>query len=189
MDFQDVRGLTLLSFKYDVQHIQTEAIRRLKVCFPATLGEWDARYSDTKRNSTAPDTLRAVPIDAIAALNLARRFDLRALVPAALYICARGRPEELIADVRYGPDDVESLSHADLAACLRGLAFLQAAPRVQSTHGGGHYGVAAFCAQRDRGSCMVAWAAICGHVLGDRSTKANDIFRDVVPLLEEHRTA
>ena len=125
MEFQDLRGLTLLSFKYDVQHIQSEVVRRLRVCFPSNLQEWDLRYPNSYKpppkllptdSPVHPEnTLNFKPIDSIAVINLARRFNLNELLPAAFYICCMQPWEDIVARVRYNDsetEDVEEIGRA-----------------------------------------------------------------------------
>lgn len=104
MDFQDLRAMTLLSFKYDVPHIQEEVRRRLQVCYPSTLEQWDLRYppaypSDPQiiYEGSPKDTLSVKPIDCITVINLARRFNLDELLPAAFYTCTLIPQEDLVA--------------------------------------------------------------------------------------------
>ncbi|KIP02766.1 hypothetical protein PHLGIDRAFT_279464 [Phlebiopsis gigantea 11061_1 CR5-6] len=123
MDFRDLRALTLLSFKYDVPHIRAEALRRLRICYPATLEEWHLRYPEfCAAEPGSPRKKRALdarPVDAIAAINLARRFALHELLPAAFSVCLTQSPEFVMAQVCYGAEDVEELSREDLVWCYR----------------------------------------------------------------------
>lgn len=145
MEFQALRGLALLAFKYDVQHIQTEVIRRLRVCFPTTSDDWGHRYphSLSRAKSDYPsigaqDTLKFEPIDSIAVINLARRFGIRDILPIAFFICANLPSVDILTQVRYGDDelqDVEELSREDVTRCLRGRDYcVRMVLRLKTTH-------------------------------------------------------
>ena len=71
IDFRDLRAVMILSYKYDAVQVQDEAHRRLGVCYPCMLEEWDERYPQScsngrfgnKPNATEEDTLSVLPID------------------------------------------------------------------------------------------------------------------------------
>ncbi|KIP02765.1 hypothetical protein PHLGIDRAFT_37759 [Phlebiopsis gigantea 11061_1 CR5-6] len=130
IDFQDLRVIALLAFKYSIQHLQTEVVRRLQTCFPSDFEDWKIRYPYscsehiTLNKNCGPelnDTLNFKFIDSIAVINLARQFNLDQLLPAAFYMCSQQITEDIAARVRYGDNDVEELSRNDLLRCLHGL--------------------------------------------------------------------
>ena len=106
------------------------------MCFPTTLQQWDKRYPKSCTPSSLKpggsldsqsDTLSFAPIDTIAIINLARRFDLDDILPATFYICSMLPLEDIVAQVRYGDSggatDTEELSRDDLFRCLRGIPY------------------------------------------------------------------
>ncbi|EKM52968.1 uncharacterized protein PHACADRAFT_197399 [Phanerochaete carnosa HHB-10118-sp] len=119
IDFRDLRTITFLASKYDTPHILEEAHRRLRICFPSSLKDWDSRYCTSSSSLDFPfDTIALKPIDTIAVINLARRCSFNDLLPAAIYTCSQLPLLDLAADVHYGTGDVERLSQGDLTQCL-----------------------------------------------------------------------
>lgn len=114
-----VRAMLILSFKYDVQHIREEALRRLVTWFPSSLAGWDRL-----RRLEQEDPLVAVTFDdGVAVVNLARKFDLPGLLPVAFYQCSCMHLEDLLKPMKFG-SATEMLSQNDLAIALAGVADL-----------------------------------------------------------------
>lgn len=107
--------------KYDVQHLCDEALHRLRRCFPAELVAWDQWFH--MRNPNPP--VQIARRDAIAVVNLARRFDLPSLLPPALYAICQLPKASILDAVQYAEDDCEQLSSSDIRLCLKGLDILQ----------------------------------------------------------------
>ncbi|KAJ3522952.1 hypothetical protein NM688_g8800 [Phlebia brevispora] len=115
--FSEVRVILTLGMKYQVQHLVDEALFRLRKCFPASLSEWD---QDLHARDEYPP-IRIVKEDAIAVVNLARRFHLPDLLLSAFYTLSQLPKNTILTPVHYGADDYEQLCPMDLQIYLGGL--------------------------------------------------------------------
>lgn len=104
-----------LGSKYQVDHIRDDAIYRLQLCFPSHLEHFD---SSLHVKSEQPPISDITGKDAICVVNLARKFHLDALLPAALYTCCQLGNAYLVNGVSYPNDITEKLSPDDLLLCL-----------------------------------------------------------------------
>ena len=118
-----------MGHKYGLKDIEDEALTRLKLAFPDqlhALGDpHNASLSKRDRKFTcSPARMVLHTHDAIAAINLARTFNISSILPCAFYICSRLPMEILLTGVSNprGPRSV--LSKADLTRCLNGLLEL-----------------------------------------------------------------
>ena len=85
-----------LGKKYEMKHLEQEAIERLQVDFPASLKEWDGHFEKDKGSRSFrlldyedhgyEDTFDPILTDVI---NLCHEFNLKAILPAAYasYLC------------------------------------------------------------------------------------------------------
>lgn len=105
-----------LGSKYQISHIRNEAIRRLNICFPSTMAEYDRLYT----NGAHPGFFPAIYNErqSIIILNLARSFQLQNLIPVALYNCCQLSCESLFRGVENESGGLECLSPEDLRLCL-----------------------------------------------------------------------
>lgn len=120
MDFRTIRAMLQLSFKYEVEFIREEALRRLRFCFPSTLSAFE---SWTREGGAITMRTR----DTIAVIDLARTFNLTDILPCAFYrCCTRLDMVQLLSKYRYGDDDCVEMSRDDLRICLQGIEKLLA---------------------------------------------------------------
>lgn len=122
VSFVEARTILTLGMKYQVQHLVDEALHRLQQCFPATLDLWDRNLHTVAQYPP----LRISLYDAVATINLSRRFSLPSLLPSAFYALAQLPKDRCLAPVYYGTDidDSESLTPRDLKRLLGGIDTL-----------------------------------------------------------------
>ncbi|TCD63693.1 hypothetical protein EIP91_005098 [Steccherinum ochraceum] len=114
-----------LGTKYQLDRLRDETIRMLKARYPSTLQAYDALLERSRQYAIKEANHRNwVQEDGdIIALNLARKFGLHTILPAAFLACSQLRIEALILDPSSSsPDDedLRILSTADLRICLSG---------------------------------------------------------------------
>ncbi|KAF7789624.1 hypothetical protein EIP86_000570 [Pleurotus ostreatoroseus] len=116
--FSQARTILTLGMKYQVQHLVDEALHRLQRCFPSSLDLWSPNLYTNHLHPPLQINHR----DAIATINLAQRFNIPSLLPAAFYTLASQLPKRIcLSPVHYGPEgdeDSESLAPADIACLL-----------------------------------------------------------------------
>jgi len=123
-EFSLVASVLRLSSKYNVEYLRERAIAHLTECFPTTLGEWNLRH-----NANIMETFPARPF---LVLQLARKFDIPAMLPAAMYCCA------CTPDIKSLCDGITSIdgSHIELdwedkRSCLLARQKLYDAQRIR----------------------------------------------------------
>ncbi|KAI1786292.1 hypothetical protein LXA43DRAFT_952775 [Ganoderma leucocontextum] len=107
----EISAFIRLADKYDIRHVQDQAMAALKEYFPGDF--------DTFNLSGAPggDSIPSLATQAIGAVNLARLTDMPSILPLALYQCAH--LEGVLLDGWKRKDGtVEHLSPADLRRCI-----------------------------------------------------------------------
>lgn len=104
-----------LGSKYEVDHIRDDAIFRLQLCFPSSIAEYD---SSLHVNCKQPPISDITISDAICVVNLARKFDLNAILPIAFYTCCQLDNRSIIKGVTYPNGTTEKLSIDDTLLCL-----------------------------------------------------------------------
>lgn len=134
LTFDEVSVLLQLGSKYQIERMKTDAIRRLKTCFPDNLEDFvnartDRDLFDNKDDSkfyqsTALSLHFSHCRDVI---TLARRHDLDSLLPSAFYAYAQMKMEGIInADAARV---MSRMSNADRARCVNGRFNLKMALR------------------------------------------------------------
>ncbi|KAI0669058.1 hypothetical protein C8Q78DRAFT_1146768 [Trametes maxima] len=92
LPFAVVAGLYELAHKYRMDNLADEMLRRLKSCFTHNLRAWDALgyvSIDEGQHFTiirSPSLEVSASVDAIRAVNLARRANIPFLLPVAFYL-------------------------------------------------------------------------------------------------------
>lgn len=112
--------------KYQIESIRQEALRRLRICFPPTLAAFhsdntpDGVLTHLPASSTGCQERPIVIYESNtpAVVNLARKFDLPELLPAAFYVCAT-LPVTILLSPRPGDRSDERLAPADLCLCFQ----------------------------------------------------------------------
>ena len=124
-----VSALLRMAHKYGLKDFEDEAIIRLKLVFPNTLGSFDKtsyRYWDRKDYSFISDQarVRLHSHDAIEAVNLARTFNIPSILPCSFYICSRLPIVTLVTGVPNPRGSRSVLSKADQTRCFQGILEL-----------------------------------------------------------------
>lgn len=114
---QWVSTILRLGQKYQVDFIVTEAVRRLNQECP-TKASHSFISGITRTNSSISDHKHGGM--GITIVNLARQFNLRHLLPYALYLCSKLTVEQLVNGIILEDESRERLSPNDLIACLKG---------------------------------------------------------------------
>ncbi|KAK7690525.1 hypothetical protein QCA50_005623 [Cerrena zonata] len=127
LHFRTVSALLRLGNKYGLVDLEQEAIARLQRLFPSDLQDFQNGYteSDYERENMhlfcSTSRIRLRSSDAIAAVNLARAYNIPSILPAAFYICSR-LPVELLVQGVSTPKGTSPniLSRVDLIRCWNG---------------------------------------------------------------------
>ncbi|KAJ3540716.1 hypothetical protein NM688_g6189 [Phlebia brevispora] len=127
LPFSTVKAMITLGYKYEMEHIRLEGIRRLQICFPEELSDFHNKAAVvetySKFRGTTGHFVRPIdltPKDAIEVIILARTFNIKSVLPAAFYTAAQ---LPILTLVQAQPPE-GGLSKADLALCLQGRAEL-----------------------------------------------------------------
>ncbi|GJE99746.1 hypothetical protein PsYK624_160170 [Phanerochaete sordida] len=119
VEFSDLRRITLIAIKYNVQHVIKETIARLEVPFPVSFDS--ARVeSSAYIGARAGYPVLCAPDDCIGAVALARAINAThppAFIVMALYQCSQQTPEGLFEPVQYDGERVP-LPRDDLVTCV-----------------------------------------------------------------------
>lgn len=113
-----------LGTKYQLDRLRNHAITVLRARYPRTLKDYDAWYKKSTEGKTGHWNQKGGDI---IALNLARKFGLRSLLPAACLACSQLRIDQLVADQGHSSphhEDFTVLSTDDLRRCLNGRELL-----------------------------------------------------------------
>lgn len=116
--------MTILAYKYEVDHVRAEALRRLRAMCVFTFDAWNA-WAPGRNAQPTPVVFRLH--DFIGLVNLARMFNLPELLPLALHACCRLTLDALPLKIHYGQGQYEQLSHGDLRLYLRAIDILSKA--------------------------------------------------------------
>ena len=127
ISFQTISALLRLGHKYRLD-IEKEATTRLKLVFPSTLEEFDDPNKGLRLLGRQPDTemycstshIKICVSDAIAAINLARTYDIPSILPSSFYMCSRLPLSTLVSGALETRGTANRLSSADLTICLEG---------------------------------------------------------------------
>ncbi|TCD68379.1 hypothetical protein EIP91_010888 [Steccherinum ochraceum] len=109
-----------LGTKYQLDLLRDEAMKKLAQRYPETLKDYDAWVT---QSNPSDESRWSQERGDIIAVNLARKFDLHGLLPAAFLACSQLSIKRLVVDPEHtGPDyeDLTILSFADLRRCLSG---------------------------------------------------------------------
>ncbi|TCD63701.1 hypothetical protein EIP91_005106 [Steccherinum ochraceum] len=132
LQFREVSTMLRLGSKYQVEHVRSEAIRRLKICFPDDLSLYATRHTRYRTIEqihveayclNAPISL--IHEDCISVVNFARSFDLPTLLPTALYACAQLPVATLLQGYTGTDGAVYKLSEPDILRCFRSQRLLR----------------------------------------------------------------
>ncbi|KAI0640938.1 hypothetical protein C8Q79DRAFT_424060 [Trametes meyenii] len=124
LSFAVVAGLYELAHKYQIDNLAEEMLRRLKSCFTHNLQTWDAldhvSVGEGQRFTIirSPSLKVCAAIDAIRAVNLARRANIPSLLPVAVYIASFHHAQALLDGIARHDGTVDTLSREDLELCL-----------------------------------------------------------------------
>ncbi|KAL1951341.1 hypothetical protein VTO73DRAFT_490 [Trametes versicolor] len=123
--FSLLAALLRLSHKYEVNHIQEAALRRLKPAFPNNFAAWKTYESpslefwpDTHQARTAASQVDMAPGEPIEAANLLRRCGYDGMLPVALHMCATLDIHVLLHGAERADGTRETLAVDDLERCL-----------------------------------------------------------------------
>ncbi|KAI0731744.1 hypothetical protein C8Q72DRAFT_198512 [Fomitopsis betulina] len=113
MPFPVVAALVQLGYKYRIQPVVDEGIRRMSSCFSGNLDIWD------EANTNMGNTLMSyASTDAIAVVNIARLTGVHSMLPVALYICCQLDIDTIINGVLCENGSRAQLAPDDIALCL-----------------------------------------------------------------------
>ena len=127
-----------LGSKYQINPLQEEATRLLRECFPEQLEDYVTphtsaylhmfinhdHYPGLPKSYSSKSAVKLEHWDCVAVVNLARKFDLDFVLPAAFYACAQMHTEDLFRAVRCSDGKAHKLSQADLHRVVDGRAQL-----------------------------------------------------------------
>ena len=127
-----------LGSKYNIEHIRSEAIRRLKRCFPDSLKNFRTRYTDSsisflpeedfQKSARFPGSTTSLQRrDAVAVVNLARAHNLHFLLPAAFYVCSAIPFRDIMSGYRDNWGEFWKLSDDDIVRYVDGQGKLRKA--------------------------------------------------------------
>ncbi|TCD63700.1 hypothetical protein EIP91_005105 [Steccherinum ochraceum] len=143
LSFCEISAMLRLGHKYGLVHIENEAVRRLRQCFPDNLEEFVCSSTisaicyreaeDSESNNPPPEfpnsstTLCAK--DSTAVINLARAYKLDFLLPAAFYVHAQQDSTFIIDSHVDGRSETWKLSEEDAKTALEVREDLKFASR------------------------------------------------------------
>lgn len=118
IEFTNLRPVTLLALKYDIQDIVDDAVNRLKISFPAVVDDeayWDDPVEHTRHGPNS--CVRCEDRDLVAVVGLAKALQCPSVQVIALYHCCRLEAGVLFDGVTY-PDDAQvHFSRDELRMC------------------------------------------------------------------------
>jgi len=113
-DFRVVSGILRLTTKYIIESLRTRALNHLRIAWPTTLKEWDAREDIARSYDLGNPTHRGFRYPSpIAVIQLARENNAPELLPAAFYDLSRYHFHQI-----YEPAAGEPLSYPPLISVL-----------------------------------------------------------------------
>ena len=120
VEFTVISAVLRLSTKYFFGRLRRLALARLRLDWPSTLTEWDAR----ERAATTPNGLYKPSLtrtDPILVIDLARELSLPSLLRAAFYDLSRYTPTHILRGSSVTPDGQRVfLSRTDLMLAFQG---------------------------------------------------------------------
>ena len=127
-----------LGSKYNIEHIRSEAIRRLKQCFPDSLEDFRTRDTDSnlvflpedeaEKHAFFPGSSTSLEMeDAVAVINMARAHNLDFLLPAAFYVCTAIPFRDIMSGYRDDWGEFWKLSDDDIVRYVDGQGNLRKA--------------------------------------------------------------
>lgn len=141
LPIRSVVAMVELGHKYQIEEIQKEGVRRLEQCFPSKLKDFHSGISFAATHPFIPQfhgiQRRSVDMTkeyAVSVIYLARKFDLKSILPAAFFTMAQA-PITTLVRVTCKPSTIDNhparLSQEDLVRCLEGKdklikAFMEA---------------------------------------------------------------
>ena len=134
----EVSAMLTLGSKYQINPLQEEATRLLRECFPEQLEDYVTphtsaylhmfinhdHYPGLPKSYSSKSAVKLEHWDCVAVVNLARKFDLDFVLPAAFYACAQMHTEDLFRAVRCSDGKAHKLSQSDLQRVVDGRAQL-----------------------------------------------------------------
>ena len=123
MEFSVIAAALRLGTKYSFQAIRQEALRRISLCYPKDLKDFQLHGEEPCDSPQC--SIVWGPFDPIAVLNFARQYDLPDFVPAALYKCANHVSlSGLFLATTQAVGRYHKLSFEDLQDCIRAREYL-----------------------------------------------------------------
>ncbi len=119
-----------LSHKYDIEHIRTEALDRMRTCF---CHDFDTMNSSAQFNEvghwktvllSSSSLQLTVATDAIRAVNLIRLVDEPTMLPVAFYLCSLLPIPIILSGTMLPNGRTAMLSPDDLVRCIEGRTNL-----------------------------------------------------------------
>lgn len=86
VSFLTVSTWLRLGTKYQIEHLRSDAIRRLKVCYPNTLSAFQDTIGDFDRPIAEFDDTEKYAEEFLVS-HLALQYDISSIIPVALYLC------------------------------------------------------------------------------------------------------
>ncbi|KAH8828408.1 hypothetical protein DL96DRAFT_1528184 [Flagelloscypha sp. PMI_526] len=93
-NFLRAAPLLLMASEYGVQHIRDQILRTLSSAWPDNLHDWDVREAHATDNDGLYEPRKHFP-HPILLINLARKVNAPALLPAAFYDLSRSSPSDI----------------------------------------------------------------------------------------------
>ncbi|TDL15805.1 hypothetical protein BD410DRAFT_796008 [Rickenella mellea] len=136
-----VKGILTLATKYEIERLRDRIIEHIKLDWPTTLVEWDAiqAHNNQFAENSATSGLHEgfIQLEPAAAIDIARRFDIPSILPAAFLQLSR-TPARNRWDGMNRPNDPkvhharwDLLSQNDLLCLLQGTQTLFASKTVK----------------------------------------------------------
>lgn len=132
LSFEAVSALLRLGTKYEIEYLRRDAVDRLQIVFPQCLKGFQNTFAEHSADETDPaypfhtKAIEKMPAhNVIAAINLARTFQLSAILPPAFYIAAQLSPADLISGCKDADGHEWKLSQEDLTRVFAGQGELR----------------------------------------------------------------
>ncbi|KAJ3483306.1 hypothetical protein NLI96_g6402 [Meripilus lineatus] len=158
-----------LGCKYELEHIWSEAIRRLTRCFPLSF----ERFQDVviKGGTCLAPPVQMVPLDAIDIIGVHRELLFDSLIPPVFYSLAQLHSSDVHATYMDKRLSFTELSYYhDTVETLQAFSIKAFSPILTST-------VSRLCTQPSE--CLQAYAEISKHVVRNGLLNSTGIIRDL----------
>ena len=107
-----VLAMLRLGFKYEIEYIWSEAIRRLTLCFPLSFEKFHSAVISDVPRLVSP--IQMAPLDVIDIIRVYRELEFDSRIPPVYYWLAQLRPSDVLAACRDKRLSFKELSYYQL---------------------------------------------------------------------------